>query len=157
MKKLTILLALTIGVSAWSQCHRGDTPSSVNATFSGGFAQTMNGELSLRIKSFHVGAGAGIMIDNRPQSQDGIAYTRNDHAYYLNLGYQRDNLFFGVRCGQHTVVHVTGMVNGVHQSIPDQSKVMFGALIGYQFAPRIRFNLGYDTFNKTNLGVAFGI
>ena len=157
MKKITIILALALGVSGWSQCHRGDTPSSVNATFSGGFAQTMTGELSLRIHNFHIGAGAGIMVDNTPQSQDDIAYTRNDHAYFVNLGYQKDNLFFGVRCGQHTIVHVTGMVDGVHQSIPDQSKVMVGALIGYQVAPRIRFNLGYDTFNKTNLGVAFGL
>jgi len=153
MKKLSILLALTIGVSAWSQCRRGDTPSSVTGTFSGGFAKTMDAELALRIKSFHIGAGVGVMVDNTAQYKGDIFYTRNDHAYFVNLGYQKDNIFFGARIGQHTIVHVTS----VNNSIPDESKLMVGALIGYQVAPRIRFNIGYDTFNKVNLGAAFGL
>ena len=157
MKKSFIILALTLGVSAWSQCHRGDTPSSVNVTFTGGFAKTMTAELAFRFKEYHIGAGAGVMVDNQIRTQDNINYTRNDKAYFVNLGYQQDNIYYGARIGNQTIVHVTGRVNGVNQSIPDDHKIMFGALIGYSVAPRIRINLGYDTFNKANLGVAFGL
>ena len=157
MKKFTIFLALTLGVSAWSQCRRGDTPSSVNVTFSGGFAKTMNFELAYRHNEYHIGAGVGVMVDNQIQTKDNINYTRNDKAYFVNLGYEIDKVFIGARIGNQTIVHVTGRVNGVDQSIPDEHKIMFGALIGYQVAPRIRFNIGYDTFNKANLGVAFGL
>ncbi len=157
MKNITIALALALGVSGWSQCHRGDTPSSVNLTFTGGFAKTMTAELAFRFKEYHIGAGAGVMVDNQIRTQNDINYTRNDNAYYVNLGYQPDNIYYGVRIGQQTIVHITGMVNGVEQSIPDQNKIMFGALIGYSVAPRIRVNLGFDTFNKLNLGVAFGL
>lgn len=34
---------------------------------------------------------------------------------------------------------------------------MIGGLIGYSVTPRIRINLGYDTFNTTNIGVTFGL
>lgn len=158
MKKFTILLALAIGGISQAQCYKSrNSESNVNATFSGGFAKTMNFELALRIKTIHIGAGVGVMVDNQIRTQDNINYTRNDKAYFVNLGYQMDKVFFGARIGNQTIVHVTGTVNGVHQSIPDESKLMVGGLIGYQVAPKVRFNIGYDTFNKTNIGVAFGL
>jgi hypothetical protein len=157
MKKFTILLAMTIGVSAWSQCHKSEIPSSVTATFSGGFAKTMCGELSFRLRTFYAGAGVGVMVDNEIRNEGGIIYTRNDHAYFVNLGFQKDNIHYGVRIGNQTIVHVTGTVGGVRQELPNENKLLVGALIGYSVTPRIRFNLGYDTFNKVNLGAAFGL
>jgi len=158
MKKTILLLALTIGGSAMAQCYKvRESESSVTATFSGGLAKTMDFELALRIKSVHIGAGVGIMVDNQIQTKGDINYTRNDNAYFLNLGYQRDNIFFGARIGQQTIVHVTGTVNGVRESIPDEKKLLIGGLIGYSISPKIRFNIGYDTFNKANLGLAFGL
>ena len=158
MKKLFIILALSIGGIPQAQCHKvRNSESFVTATFSGGFAKTLNLELDLRIKSVHIGAGVGVMIDNQIQTKDNINYTRNDNVYFVNLGYQMDRIFFGARIGNQTIVHVTGVVNGVEQSIPNQNKVMFGGLIGYSISPKIRFNIGFDTFNKTNLGVAFGL
>jgi hypothetical protein len=157
MKKITILLALTIGVSAWAQCHKTPSNSSVIATFSGGFAKTMSAELSLKANRFILGAGAGIMVDNQIQSENNIQYTRNDNALFVNLGYQQDKVFFGARIGQRTIVHVTSVVNGVKEELQDESKLLVGALIGYSVTPRIRFNLGYDTFSKVNIGVALGL
>lgn len=157
MKKITILLALTICVSAWSQCHKHQSTSSVIATFSGGFAKTMSAELSLKANRFILGAGAGIMVDNQIQSENNIQFTRNDNALFVNLGYQQDKVFFGARIGQRTIVHVTSVVNGVQQELQDESKLLVGALIGYSVAPRIRFNLGYDAFSKVNIGVALGL
>lgn len=158
MKKTILLLALTIGGSAMAQCYKvRESESSVTATFSGGLAKTMDFELALRIKSVHIGAGVGIMVDNQIQTKGDINYTRNDNAYFLNLGYQRDNIFFGARIGNQTIVHVTGTVNGVRESIPDEKKLLIGGLIGYSISPKIRFNIGYDTFNKANLGLAFGL
>jgi hypothetical protein len=158
MKKITIILALAIGGISQAQCYKvRNSESSVTATFSGGLAQTMNFELALRINSVHVGAGVGIMVDNQIKTKDNINYTRNDNAYFVNLGYQMDKVFLGARIGQQTIVHVTGTVNGVRQSIPDEPKLMVGGVIGYSVSPRIRFNIGYDTFNKANLGVAFGL
>lgn len=158
MKKTILLLALTIGGSAMAQCYKvRESESSVTATFSGGLAKTMDFELALRIKSVHIGAGVGIMVDNQIQTKGDINYTRNDNAYFLNLGYQRDKIFFGARIGNQTIVHVTGTVNGVRESIPDEKKLLIGGLIGYSISPKIRFNIGYDTFNKANLGLAFGL
>lgn len=158
MKKTILLLALTIGGSAMAQCYKvRESESSVTATISGGFAKTMDFELALRIESVHIGAGVGIMVDNELRTKDNINYKRNDNAYFLNLGYQRDNIFFGARIGQQTIVHVTGTVNGVRESIPDEKKLLIGGLIGYSISPKIRFNIGYDTFNKANLGLAFGL
>lgn len=157
MKKSLIILALAIGgitqAQCYKSCNRGDSESSVTGTFSGGLAQTLNLELALRIKSVHIGAGVGIMSNNQIQTKDNINYTRNDHAYFVNLGYQNDKIFYGARIGQQTIVHVTK----VNESIPDEKQLLIGGLIGYQIAPRIRFNIGYDTFNKANLGVAFGL
>lgn len=157
MKKFTILLALAIGVSAWSQCHKKASDSSVIATFSGGFAQTMSAELTLKYHNVLFGAGAGIMVDNQIRTKNDIQFTRNDNALFINLGYQQDKVFFGARIGQRTIVHVTNVVNGIKQELQDESKPMIGALIGYSVAPRIRFNLGYDTFSKVNIGVALGL
>ena len=158
MKKSLIILALAIGGISQAQCYKvRESQSSVTATFSGGLAKTMNFELALRIKSVHIGAGVGIMVDNQIQAKEGINYTRNDNAYFVNLGYQMDKVFLGARIGNQTIVHVTGVVNGVQQNIPDEKQLLIGGLIGYQISPRIRFNLGYDTFNKANLGVAFGL
>ena len=165
MKKSLIILALAIGGSALAQCQRNsgcsrrssDSPSTVIATFSGGLAKTMNAELSLKIHSVLIGAGVGIMVDDQIQNQDGIIFKRNDTAFYGNLGYQTGNCFIGVRIGNQTQVHVTGVVNGVQQSIPDESKLLVGGLVGYSVSPRVRLNIGYDTFNKANLGVAFGL
>jgi opacity protein-like surface antigen len=154
MKKLIIILALTLGGAASAQCRaHSDSPSSVFATFSGGFAKTMNAELSLRIKSIHIGAGAGVMVDNTLREKNDIIYTRNDHAYFVNLGYQKDKVFLGGRIGNRTLVHVTKI--NTHR--PDEHEFMIGALIGYSITPRMRFNLGYDSFNQANLGVAFGL
>jgi len=163
MKKSLIILALAIGGSALAQCQRnfkcsrGNSESSVIATFSGGLAKTMNFELALRIKSVHIGAGVGIMVDNTIQEKNNIIFTRNDTAFFANLGYQMDKVFLGARIGDQTIVHVTGVVNEVQQSIPDESKLLIGGLIGYSISPRVRLNIGYDTFNKANLGVAFGL
>lgn len=158
MKKSLIILALIIGGTAMAQCQKhSDSPSSLTATFSGGFAQTLNAELAFRIKYIHIGAGAGVMVDNTIREKDNIVYTRNDHAYYINLGYQKNKTFIGARIGNHSIVHATNVVNGVLQRIPDEPKFMIGGLIGYSVAPRIRFNIGYDTFNQTNFGVAFGL
>ena len=165
MKKSLIILALAIGGSALAQCQRNsgcsrrssDSPSSVFATFSGGLAKTMNAELSLKIHSVLIGAGVGIMIDNEIQQKDNVIFTRNDRAFFANLGYQTGNCFIGARIGNQTIVHVTGVVNGVQQSIPDESKLLIGGSIGYSVSPRVRLNIGYDTFNKANLGVAFGL
>lgn len=163
MKKSLIILALAIGGSALAQCQRnfkcsrGNSESSVIATFSGGLAKTMNAELSVKIHSVLIGAGVGVMIDNEIQNQNGIIFKRNDTAFYGNLGYQTGNCFIGARIGNQTQVHVTGVVNGVQQSIPDESKLLIGGLIGYSISPRVRLNIGYDTFNKANLGVAFGL
>jgi len=154
MKKTILLLALTIGGSAMAQCYKvRESESSVTATFSGGLAKTMDFELALRIEKLHIGAGVGIMVDNEPQIEEDIKYKRNDHTYFINLGYQMDNIFVGVRAGQHVIVKVTN----IHNDIPDESKLMLGGVIGYQISPKIRFNIGYDTFNKANLGVAFGL
>ena len=154
MKKSLIILALAIGGISQAQCYKvRESQSSVTATFSGGLAKTMNFELALRIKSVHIGAGVGIMVDNQIQTKEGINYTRNDNAYFVNLGYQMDKVFLGARIGNQTIVHVTG----VEQNIPDEKQLLIGGLIGYQISPKIRFNLGYDTFNKANLGVAFGL
>jgi hypothetical protein len=165
MKKSLIILALAIGGSALAQCQRNsgcsrrnsDSPSTVFATYSGGLGKTMDAELSIKINSFFIGTGAGIMIDNEIQQKDNIVFTRNDYAYFGNLGYQTGNCFIGARIGKQTLVHVTGMVNGVQQSIPDESKLLIGGSVGYSVAPRVRFNIGYDTFNKANLGVTFGL
>ena len=154
MKKSLIILALAIGGISQAQCYKvRESQSSVTATFSGGLAKTMNFELALRIKSVHIGAGVGIMVDNQIQTKEGINYTRNDNAYFVNLGYQIDKVFLGARIGNQTQVHVTG----VEENIPDEKQLLIGGLIGYQISPKIRFNLGYDTFNKANLGVAFGL
>jgi hypothetical protein len=117
----------------------------------------MNFELALRIKSVHIGAGVGIMVDNQIQKKEEIVYTRNDNAYFVNLGYQMDKVFLGARIGNQNIIHVTGVVNGVQQTIPNESKLLIGGLIGYSISPRVRLNIGYDTFNKANLGVAFGL
>jgi hypothetical protein len=153
MKKLIIILTLAIGVCGSAQCRKSKTMSSFFATFSGGFAKTMNAELSLRIKSIHIGAGAGVMVDNTLREKNDIIYTRNDHAYFVNLGYQKDKVFLGGRIGNRTLVHVTNINN----HIPDEHEFMIGALIGYSVTPRMRFNLGYDSFNQANLGMAFGL
>lgn len=163
MKKSLIILALAIGGSALAQCQRNSgcsrrsSESSVFATFSGGLAKTMNAELSVKIHSIFIGAGVGVMIDNEIQNQNGVIFKRNDTAFYGNLGYQTRNCFIGARIGNQTIVHVTGVVNGVQQSIPDESKLLIGGLVGYSISPRVRFNIGYDSFNKANLGVAFGL
>lgn len=158
MKKSLIILALAIGgitqAQCYKSCNRGDSESSVTGTFSGGLAQTLNLELALRINKIHAGFGVGVMVDNQIRTQEEIDYKRNDNAYYLNLGYQIDDkIFVGVRAGQHVIVKVTN----IHNDIPNENKLLIGGLIGYQIAPRIRFNIGYDTFNKANLGVAFGL
>ena len=154
MKIIIILLALAIGGTAMAQCQKhSDSPSSLTATFSGGLAQTLNAELTLRIKHIHIGAGAGVMVDNTIREKDNIIHTRNDHAYYINLGYQKNKTFLCARIGNQTIVHVTTMSN----HIPDKSKFLIGGLIGYSLTPRIRFNIGYDTFNAANVGVAFGL
>jgi hypothetical protein len=158
MKKSLIILALAIGGISQAQCYKvRNSESSVTATFSGGLAKTMNFELALRIKSVHIGAGVGIMVDNQIQTKDNINYTRNDNAYFVNLGYQMDKVFLGARIGNQTIVHVTGVVNGAPQSLPNENHFLIGGLIGYSVAPRVRFNIGYDSFNKVNLGVAFGL
>lgn len=154
MKIIIILLALSIGGTAMAQCRKhSDSPSSLTATFSGGLAQTLNAELTLRIKhTYNIGAGAGVMVNNTIREKDNIVHTRNDHAYYINLGYQKNKIFLGARIGNQTIVHVTTTSN----HIPDKSKFLIGGLIGYSLTPRIRFNIGYDTFNATNVGVASG-
>jgi hypothetical protein len=117
----------------------------------------MSAELTLKYHNVLFGAGAGIMVDNKIQSKNNIQYTRNDNALFVNLGYQQDKVFFGARIGQRTIVHVTSVVNGVKEELQDESKLLIGALIGYSVSPRIRFNLGYDTFSKVNIGVALGL
>jgi len=158
MKKSLIILALAIGGSALAQCQRSsDSSSTIFATFSGGLAKTMNAELSIKINSVFIGAGVGIMIDNTIQEKNNIIFTRNDTAFFANLGYQTGKCFIGARIGNQNIIHVTGVVNGVQQTIPNESKLLIGGSIGYSVAPRVRFNIGYDTFNKANLGVAFGL
>jgi hypothetical protein len=165
MKKSLIILALAIGGSALAQCQRNsgcsrrssDSPSSVITTFTGGLAKTMNAELSVKIYSVLVGAGVGVMVDDQIQNQNGIIFKRNDTAFFANLGYQTGNCFIGARIGTQTIIHVTGVVNGVQQEIPNETKTLIGGLVGYSVTPRIRLNLGYDSFNKANLGVAIGL
>ena len=160
MKKIIIILTLIIGGTAMAQCQKHSySPSSLTATFSGGFAQTLNAELAFRIKCIHIGAGAGagVMADNTIREKNNILHTRNDHAYYINLGLQKNKTFIGARIGNHSIVHVTGRVNGVEQHLPDEKQFLIGGLIGYSLTPRIRFNVGYDSFNETNVGVAFGL
>ena len=154
MQQFILILVLALGGTAMAQCRKhSDSPSSLTATFSGGLAQTLNAELTLRIKHTYIGAGAGVMVDNTIREKDNIVHTRNDHAYYINLGYQKNKIFLGARMGNQTIVHVTTMSN----HIPDKSKFLIGGLIGYSLTPRIRFNIGYDTFNAANVGVAFGL
>ena len=157
MKKSLIILALAIGVTGWSQCQKENPNSSVSATFTGGFAKTMCFEVGLRIKSLQVGAGVGIMVDNTIRNQKDIVYTRNDRALYLNLGYQKDKLYYGARIGNRVITPVTGVVNGIAQFIPTENRILIGGLVGYQLSPRVRFNIGYDTFNETNFGFTFGL
>lgn len=84
MKKLLILI-ITINTTIFAQCHKSESPSSATATFTGGFTNTMNVELSVRIKTVYIGGGAGVMIDNKIQTQNNIEYTRNDHVYFLRV------------------------------------------------------------------------
>ena len=135
---------------------KSDAPS-VTMTFTLGSDRTGNFELGGRLGHIHIGAGVGIMEDMRMHNQDGIEYKRNDTAVFGVLAYQREKVVVGVRLGTQTFVAVTGVVNGVQQSIPSTSSTMAGVFAGYCLSERTRVNFGIDSFNKVNLGFTFGL
>jgi hypothetical protein len=146
-------------VLGYSQCKPYDPTrvSKVYTTWTVGGAGTLNIDLSIKIKKLNIGLGYGVMIDDRVENDNGIIYTKNDRAIYGVAGYRLGNLVLGVKAGSRKMIHVTGMVNGVEQHLDDNDGIMVGAYGGVHLSERVRLNLGYDTFNKLNVGVTFGL
>ena len=162
MKKIVLTLSVMFALSqANAQCHmikRTETgPPTVNMTMTAGLAKTMNFEFSARVSNVHVGVGVGVMVDTQMHNQLGIDYKRNDTAVFGTLAYQHEKMVLGVKAGSQDKVFVTGVVNGVSQSIPSEQSTMFGVFAGYSITERTRINFGLDTFNDISIGVALGL
>ena len=159
MKKILLPLFLFASVIGQGQCKHYDPTrvSDVYLTWTVGGARTLNIDLSIRVKKLNIGLGYGVMADDRINDDNGIVYTKNDRVIYGVTGYRLGNLVLGVKAGSQKLVHVTGMINGVQQHLDDSSRIMLGAYGGVHVSERFRVNLGYDTFNKLNVGVTFGV
>ena len=159
MKKILLPLFLFASVIGQGQCKHYDPTrvSDAYLTWTGGGAQTLDIDLSIRIKKLNIGLGYGIMAGTGISEDNGIQYTRNDRAVYGVAGYRLGNLVLGVKAGSQKLVHVTGMANGIQEHLDDSSRIMLGAYGGVHVSERFRVNLGYDTFNKLNVGVTFGL
>jgi len=122
-----------------------------------GGARTIDANLQIRIKHFNVGLGYGVLEDDRVLETNGVIYARNDRAIYGVAGYRWGNLVLGVKAGSQKNIYITGVVNGVNQHLDDVNEVVLGVYGGVHLSERARLNLGYDTFNKLNVGVTFGL
>lgn len=162
MKKIVLTLSVMFALSqANGQCRMvrqtESGPSSVTMTFTAGSASTGNFELGGRFGKIHIGAGVGVMVDTQMHNQSGIEYKRNDTAVFGTLAYQREKVVVGVRLGTQKFIAVTGVVNGVQQSIASETSTMSGVFAGYCLSDRTRVNFGIDSFNKVSLGLTFGL
>ena len=159
MKKILLPLFLFASVIGQGQCKHYDPTrvSNVYLTWTGGGARTLDIDLSIRVKKLNIGLGYGVMVDDRINDDNGIVYTKNDRVIYGVAGYRFGNLVLGVKAGSRKMIHVTGMVNGMEQHLDDNNGIMVGAYGGVHLSERTRLNLGYDTFNKLNVGVTFGL
>ena len=156
MKKTILLIFILSSVIGHSQCKPYDHKkvSDIYATVSYGGARTLSLDLALRVKQFNFGLGYGVMADNRINEDNGsIQYTRNDNAIYGIGSYRFGNLVLGVKGGLQHIIHVTE----VDQELGDPREGKIGIYGGVCLSERTRFNLGYDTFEKLNIGVTFGL
>lgn len=166
MKKIVLTLSVMFALSqanaqCQSQCrmirHTQSGSPTVNMTVTAGLAKTMNFEFSARVSNVHIGAGVGVMVDTQMHNQLGIEYKRNDTAVFGTLAYQHEKMVLGIKAGSQDKIFVTGVVNGVQQSIPSEKTTMFGVFAGYSLTERTRINFGLDTFNDISIGVALGL
>ncbi len=156
MKKSFLPLLLAFSGVCMGQCYKEHT-SPARISLTGGVAQTMAIDLSFKTKHVLIGGGVGFMYDTSKREKDGISHQRNDTAIFVNLGYVYNDFVFAGRIGNQRMVYVTGVVNGVSQEIPEESKIMAGGFVGYQISPKFGVNLGWDNFNQINLGVSLGL